>query len=310
MAKAAKRKAKSSKKVDLMAYVPFPAQAPQTEGIATLKDTTLFYSDTGGKGPAVILMHPAATGNPLIWAYQQPVLVKNGYRCITYARRGYYKSGMVDPNNPGNSTSDLLGLIDFLGIDKCHLISTAAGGSVAADFALAHPERLITLAVTSNYAGVREGYIWDYAQRLRPPQWNDLPRWFREFGPSYICAHPEGIQRFIDIQDEVSKRKGVEQHTNYKVVPETLETLRMPTLLLTGEADLSTPPSLMKLVAKHVPNNLFVTVPESGHSPYWEYPLLFNKIMLEWLGAHSKKAKPKAKAKAKPKAKARAKKKR
>ena len=288
MLKSKPRRAKPAKKVDLMAAVPYPKQARQKEGIAKLADTTLWYSDTGGKGQPVVLLHPAATGNGLIWGYQQPVLVKAGFRVITYARRGYYKSGPVDPANPGNSTSDLQGLADALGLGKFHLVSTAAGGSVASDYALSHPERLLSLAITSNYAGVRKGYIWDAAQRVRPAQWNELPRWFREFGPSYIVANPDGIKRFVALQDHATQRKGVEQHTDHMISPKTLEKIETRTLLLTGDADLSTPPALMKMVAAHIPNHKLVIVPEAGHTPFWEYPLLFNRILLDFLGKGAK----------------------
>lgn len=309
MPKGKARRAKPAKKVDLMAAVPFPAQAKQIEAVAQLAGTSLWYADTGGKGEPVVLMHPAATGNPLIWGYQQPVLAKAGYRVIAYARRGYYKSGPVDPAYPGNSTEDLRGLADHLGLGKFHLVSTAAGGSVASDFALSYPDRLLSLAVTSNYAGVREGSIFEAAQRLRPAQWNELPRWFREFGPSYIVSNQEGLKGYIDLQDEATQRKGIEQHANFVIRPETLKKNRVPTLLLTGDADLSTPPALMKMVAAQVPDNELVIVPESGHSPFWEYPRLFNKVLLDFLGRHrAKKAAKKAPA-AKPKAKARARKK-
>lgn len=289
MLKSKARRAKPAKKIDLMAAVPYPKQAKQKEGIMKVPGTKLWYSDTGGRGQAVVLMHPAATGNGKIWGYQQPVLVKAGFRVITYARRGYYKSGKVSAANPGNSTTDLLNLADALGLKQFHLISTAAGGSVASDFALSHPERLLSLAITSNYAGVRKGYIWDAAQRMRPKLWNELPRWFREFGPSYIVANPQGIKRFVSLQDKATQRKGVEQHANHMITPKTLEKIKTRTLLLTGDADLSTPPSLMKMVASHIPNNKLVIVPEAGHTPFWEYPLLFNRILLDFLGKGAKK---------------------
>src|SRR5215471_7485312 len=60
---------------------PVPAQAPAKESIAQIANGKLFYWDTGGSGPAVILLHPA-TGSALMWVYQQPVFAKAGYRVI------------------------------------------------------------------------------------------------------------------------------------------------------------------------------------------------------------------------------------
>jgi pimeloyl-ACP methyl ester carboxylesterase len=118
-----------------------PAQVPAKEGIAQIANGKLFYWDTGGSGPAVILLHPA-TGSALMWVYQQPVFAKAGYRVIGYSRRGYYNSDPIAKENPGVAADDLHQLVELLGIQKFHAVSSAAGGSIATDYALSHPERL------------------------------------------------------------------------------------------------------------------------------------------------------------------------
>ena len=59
-----------------------------------------------------------------------------GYRVITYDRRGFGRS-TVDPAGPqpGTGADDLLALATHLGLDRFHLVGTAAGGIVALDFA-------------------------------------------------------------------------------------------------------------------------------------------------------------------------------
>ena len=58
----------------------------------------------------------------------------------------------------------------------------------------------------------------------------------------------------------------------------------MPTLLLTGEADLYAPPPLQQLVAAHLPSCETTTLREVGHAPYWETPPAFNRLLLDFLG--------------------------
>jgi pimeloyl-ACP methyl ester carboxylesterase len=60
----------------------------------------------------------------------------------------------------------------------------------------------------------------------------------------------------------------------------------MPVLLLTGDADLSSPPSLMRMLARHIRDVELVVVPETGHSPYWERPDVFNAAVLDFIGRH------------------------
>ena len=114
---------------------------PPAKGSPPIGDTHLWYWDTGGEGPPVVLLHPAS-GSGLIWGYQQPVLVKAGYRVIAYSRRSYFNSDALAKDRPGIGSADLHGLIEFLGLTKFHLLGSAAGGTVAVDYALSHPDRL------------------------------------------------------------------------------------------------------------------------------------------------------------------------
>lgn len=270
---------------DPMAPVPIPKQVSAKEAMAELPGTRLGYWDTGGKGEPVVFLHPAS-GSALIWLYQQPVFANAGYRVIAYSRRNYYNSDLAPEDNPGTGSGDLHNLIELLKLDKFHAVSSAAGGSVAADYALSHPERLASLTVSSNNLASRNGYIAETAARIRPKEVEDLPRWYWELGPSYRAANPEGVEKWIELNRKSETGKGARQMLANVVTPDKLETLRAPTLLMTGAADLATPPSIMRMIARHVPNNEMVVVAECGHSPYWERPDFFNRIVLDFLRRH------------------------
>jgi len=275
---------------DPMIPVPIPEQVPAKEGIAELAGTRLGYWDTGGSGEPIVLLHPAS-GSALVWLYQQPVFAKAGYRVIAYSRRNYYNSDPAPADNPGTASGDLQNFIEFLGLDKFHVVSSAAGGSVAADYALSHPERLLSLTVSSNNLAAAKGFIAEAAAKIRSKEWDDLPRWFRELGPSYRAANPEGVARWIELNHRSELGKGARQKLANVVTPEKLETLKVRTLLMTGAADMFTPPSILRMIARHVPDNEVVIVPECGHSSYWEQPKFFNRTVLEFIGHESTKQK-------------------
>jgi len=268
---------------DPMIPVPIPEQVPAKEGMAELPSTRLGYWDTGGAGEPIVLLHPAS-GSALIWLYQQPVFAKAGYRVIGYSRRNYYNSELAPANNPGTASEDLQNLIEFLRLERFHLVSSAAGGSVAADYALSHPERLLSLTVSSNNLAAANGYIAEAAAKIRIKEWDDLPRWFRELGPSYRAANPAGVQKWIELNHKSETGKGARQKLVNVVSPEKLETLRVRTLLMTGAADMFTSPSIMRMIARHVPDNEVVIAPECGHSIYWEQPEFFNRTVLGFIG--------------------------
>jgi pimeloyl-ACP methyl ester carboxylesterase len=268
---------------DPMIPVPIPEQVSANEGIAELRGTRLGYWDTGGAGEPIVLLHPAS-GSALIWLYQQPVFAKAGYRVIAYSRRNYYNSDLAPADNPGTASGDLQNMIEFLRLERFHLVSSAAGGSVAADYALSHPERLLSLTVSSNNLAAANGYIAETAAKIRTKEWDDLPRWFRELGPSYRAANPAGVQKWIELNHKSETGKGARQKLVNVVTPEKLETLKVRTLLMTGAADMFTAPSIMRMIARHVPDNEVVIAPECGHSIYWEHPEFFNCTVLGFLG--------------------------
>lgn len=271
---------------DPMVPVPIPKQAPAKEGMAKLPGTHLEYWDTGGTGEPIVLLHPAS-GSALIWLYQQPLFAGAGYRVIAYSRRNYHNSELAPEDDPGVGSGDLQNLIEFLGLQKFHVVGSAAGGSVAADYALSHPERLLSLTVSSNNLAATAGYIAETAANIRLKEWDALPRWFRELGPSYRGANPEGVKKWIELNQKSETGRGARQKLANVVTPEKLQTLKVRTLLMTGAADMFTPPSIMRMIARHVPDNELVIVPECGHSPYWEHPEFFNRIVLGFIGRRS-----------------------
>ena len=268
---------------DPMIPVLIPEQVAANEGMADLSGTRLGYWDTGGGGEPIVLLHPAS-GSALVWLYQQPVFAKAGYRVIAYSRRNYYNSDLAPENDPGAASADLQHLVEFLRLDKFHLVGSAAGGSVAADYALSHPERLLSLTVSSNNLAAANGYIADTAAKIRTKEWDDLPRWFRELGPSYRGANPAGVAKWTELNHISETGKGARQKLVNVVTPEKLETLKARTLLMTGAADMFTPPSITRMIARHILDNEVVIVPECGHSPYWEQPEFFNRTVLGFIG--------------------------
>jgi pimeloyl-ACP methyl ester carboxylesterase len=263
-------------------------QSSVREAYAEQSGARLWYRDTGGSGVPVVFLH-AATGNALVWEYQLPAFTRAGYRVVTYDRRGFGRSA-IEPAGaqPGTDADDLLGLLDHLDLDRVHLVGTAAGGGVAFDFALSFPDRLRSLVVANALGGVQDADYLAMGQRLRPPQFGALPPDVRELGPSYRAANPDGARRWLELHD-LSWPGGSPpraQATRNRITFGLLEGLKVPTLLLTGDADLYTPPSVLRLFTARIRNAESVIVPEAGHSAYWEQPEIFNRAVLEFLRKH------------------------
>ena len=271
--------------------IPLSGQAPAAahEGLAKLPGVSIWYKDTGGSGVPVVFLH-AATGSSRVWEYQIPAFTARGYRVIAYDRRGWGRS-VIDPagEQPGAGADDLNALITHLGVDRFHLIGTAAGAFVAFDYALSFPQRVRSVVIANTIGGVQDEDYLQLGRRLRPsPQFDALPPEFRELGPSYRAANPEGTRRWIELE-HMSRPEGPRapaQRMRNRITFSLLETLKVPTLLLTGDGDLYAPPAVLRLFAARIRNAESIIVPEAGHSAYWEQPEIFNRTVLNFLQKH------------------------
>ena len=246
-----------------------------------LPGVRLWYEDSGS-GVPVIFLH-AATGSSRVWEHQVAAFTKAGYRLIAYDRRGYGRSGIDAAGpQPGTAADDLEGLVKGLGIDRFHLVGTAAGGIVAMDYALSFPQRLRSLVIANSIVGVQDEDYLELGRRLRPaPQFEALPAEFRELGPSYRAANREGVRRWMALAGPRA-----DQAMRNRITFAALGTIKVPVLLLTGDADLYTPPPVLKLFKDRIENSKSIVIPECGHSAYWEQPDLFNRAVLDFIGKH------------------------
>jgi pimeloyl-ACP methyl ester carboxylesterase len=240
----------------------------------------VFYRDTGGAGTPAVFLH-AASGSSMLWEPQIPAFTAAGYRFIAIDHRATARGS--------NSSALIAGLLNSLGIEQCHLLGTAAGGGAALQFALAHPQKLRSLTVANSIGFVLDREYLDMSDRIRPaPKFNDLPLEFRELGPSYRASDAEGVARWLALsaRGQASTGARTTDGGNAEVTWEKLEKLKIPTLLVTGDADLYTPPSVLRMFAARMPHAETAVIPETGHSSYWENPRAFNSTVLAFIRKH------------------------
>jgi pimeloyl-ACP methyl ester carboxylesterase len=269
-----------------MAGVQSPTLAARA--FADVPGARLSYIDSGGSGVPIVLMH-AATGSSRVWEHQLPAFTAAGYRVIAYDRRGHGDTSVQASSPSAAAADDLDNLMTHLRIGRFHLLGTAAGGIVSMDYALSFPHRLRSLVIANSIIGIQDEEYLALGRRLRPsPQFEAMPPDFRELGPSYRAANPEGTQRWIELE-RASRPEGSRPPpltARNRVTFAALETLKVPTLLLTGDADLYTPPPVLQLVASRIKGAESLVIDGAGHSAYWEQPDAFNRAVLDYIRRH------------------------
>ncbi|GLZ31926.1 oxidoreductase [Lentzea sp. NBRC 105346] len=263
-----------------------PEQVKAAEGFVDVGGARLWYWDTGGNGTPIVLLHPAS-GSGQSWPYQQPFFAKAGYRVIGYSRRGHYRSDAGPAGNPGTGSGDLHRLVEALGLSKLHVIGAAAGGGVALDYAVSHPDRVLSLVLAGSLTGISAPDYTALIGRLRPAGFNALPAEFRELGPAYRAADPDGTARWLEIQKR-AVGTNVSQPNANTITWATIEAFRVPTLLMWGDADLYTPPPVQRVLAGHFPRVETVVANECGHNPHWERSDVFNPAVLRFIRGRSR----------------------
>ena len=265
---------------DMGLQTPLPEAPAITEGLADLGTVRLWFWDTGGGGEVIILLHPGS-GSSEFYPYQQTAFAKAGYRVISYSRRGQFKSEMGDDANSSFAVDDLFALMDHLKVGRAHLVGNALGAYVALDAAIVRPDRVQTLTLASSMMGIDEPEYQQALRSLRPKAFSDLPEEVKEVGPSYRVANPTGLAEWIARQARAGKSAPVRRKS--KISWAALAELKLPILLMTGDADLWIPPYLLKDVARRMPGSRTVIVPDAGHAIQWEKPEAFNEAVLTFV---------------------------
>jgi pimeloyl-ACP methyl ester carboxylesterase len=259
------------------------------EGYAELPGVRLWYVDSGGDGVPIVLMH-ANTGNADTFEQNTPGLVAAGYRTIAFDRRGWGRS-LANPDTgpqPGNKGEDLSNLVDYLGLDRFHLVGIAGGGFIGYVYAFWHPERLRSLVVAaSGGAGaLKDTELVALRQKTALPGMRNWPAQFREVSTGYMANNPEGLERWLEIHQHARQEGAPTQPLGDEITFEKLATIKVPTLLMPGDQDLTTPPWVMRRQAVHIPGVEFVVFPEGAHALNYEYPEAFNRELLRFIGKY------------------------
>lgn len=266
-------------------WTDVPPQAPATHSMVRAGSARLAAWDTGGSGEAVVLIHPG-TGSAAIWGYQQPVLAGAGYRVIAYSRRGHGASERGSDDDPATAVDDLEALLDALGVGRFHAVGFAAGGYLPPDFAISHPDRMQSITLACTHGGVTDANFRRKIGAMLPRPFSQMPASFRELGPTYRAGNPQGVAQWEALEKAARPTPPPPLRARNPLPWSALESIRVPTMLVAGGADLYMPVPLVLEYATHLHDARTFIIGECGHSAYWEQPEAFNRVLLEFLGQH------------------------
>lgn len=253
---------------------------------ATVNGVRLYY-EIDGDGPPVLLLHPIGL-DLTCWDAQVAALLR-GFRVLRVDLRGHGRSEVPPaPYTLAGLADDVHGLLQRLQIGPAHVVGLSLGGMVAQVLALDHPgdvrslvlaDTVSTLSPEARTAIVERG---EKARRggMTAVLDTTLARWFT---PSFMHAPVVGRCRERLLADDVEGWAGAWQAISQVETQPRLKEIRVPTLVITGEADVSAPPARAEAMAAAIPGARLHIVPGAPHMLPMEQPAVFNAAVLDFL---------------------------
>jgi pimeloyl-ACP methyl ester carboxylesterase len=239
-----------------------------------------------GAGIPLLSIHGAGGG------YDQGLyatdFVGEGYAVIAPSRFGYLRTPVPPDTSPAAQADAHAALLSALEVPKAIVVGVSAGANSAVELALRHPERLsaLILVVPGTYSPTSpvaiEGsrgsqlafwlvdngadFAWWAAETIAPSM---LIR-FVGVPPEVVWASPrddqDRVMRIIRSIEPLSSRfSGLNIDSNPKLGPLPLETIPVPTLIISARDDLFNTLPAAEYAASKIPNATLVVYDTGGH---------------------------------------------
>ncbi|HXM39501.1 MAG TPA: alpha/beta fold hydrolase [Gemmatimonadales bacterium] len=273
----------------------YPAGTPFRAQYRVVDSTRLRIVDSGGgRATPVVFLH--GFGASLYsWRHTLPAVAAAGYRVIAFDNRGF---GFSDKPAHGYGNAAyarlVVALLDSLGISSAVLVGHSMGGAIAAEVALAHPDRVRGLVLIDaagygvRWPGVlkaaRSRVVGAITTRFRS-------RWITERILRSTYADPRKVTEAdvdqyyapVPAPDYGRALRGVLREFRFDTLVGRLGALQTPTLVVWGDADRWIPLHDGSRLARELPRGAFVVVPRTGHAAAEESPDEVNRLLIAFL---------------------------
>jgi 3-oxoadipate enol-lactonase len=242
-------------------------------------------------GATVVLLHSVGLDRTF-WA---PVsrLLENRFTTVRLDLRGHGDS----PSPPGpwrleDLADDVAGIISRLGVDRVHVVGQSFGGLVAQHVAIRHPALVMRLVLSGTSCTTSETEREVFLDRARvaeaegmePVARAAIGRWFTETGMELPVV--EMAYRRLLADDPASWANTFRAIAEHNVLGRLREVYAR-TLVVTGDADVATPPRFAEEMAGALPDCELRILEGVPHMGYLEQPELFARTILNFLDDES-----------------------
>jgi 3-oxoadipate enol-lactonase len=241
--------------------------------------------------PAVILSHSILSSS-MMWEEQLKLLANSGWRAIAIDTRGH---GQTTPTQPPYTLMDLgldvLGVMDFLEIDKAHFVGLSLGGMIGFSLGIHHGDRLHSLCICDARADAPPPVFNQWTDRMNIAKQQGcmalaLPTIERWFGKAFLESNPQIASNFAETISNTSLNGycGCAMAIQQMSFLSQLKDITTRTTLIVGSNDLPLPET-MKDIQSRIPGSVLEVIQDAGHLSNVDQPASFNAALLRHLAA-------------------------
>jgi non-heme chloroperoxidase len=267
-----------------------------------LSDGTELYFNDLGSGMPVVLIH----GWPLssdMWEHQVSFLVQNGYRVITYDRRGFGKSSQPFTGYDYTTlANDLAELVAELDLTRAALVGFSMGGGEVVRYLSTHGDARVSRAVLisavppfmlktdGNPHGTPEETFDGFKKNLQ----KDRFAFLQEFGPPFYgrsALHHTVSEAVLDwtfaMAIQASPKATLDCVTSFSSTDfrEEMKTIQTPFLVIHGTGDKTVPiEAAGRASANILPHATLIEYDGEPHGLHMTVPDRLNADLLHFLG--------------------------
>jgi len=192
---------------------------------------------------------------------------------------------------------DVIDLLDYLKIEKAHIMGASFGGFVAQEFALQFPERVNKLILACTTAGGENHVAPDieilrsFTRALNLPLGKRIRNFFcPAFTEKFHVEHAEEVEKVCRLREEnevTDATYSAQLHTAFNFDLENkVGTIKHETLVLTGDKDNLVPMQNSINLANKLPNAVLKIIKNGSHMIFVENADEFNKIINDFVLCH------------------------
>lgn len=256
------------------------ATAPSSTGYADVDGLHLYY-ETYGSGAPLVVLHGGMMAIDISLGRLIPTLAQT-HTVIAAEMQGHGRTADIDREiTYANLATDVVTLLDHLGIERAAVLGHSLGGGIALELAVSHPDRvsaIVPMSASISKDGMHPDLSDPSTYETSPIM--PTPEDFAEFRGAYerLSPHPDHFDEFLATMGGMDA-----QFTGW--TDAQLAGIRCPVLIVQGDHDFTLVSHGAQMLDK-IPGSALAVLPATTHMQVPRSDTILLPILAQFFAGH------------------------